>query len=269
MSELRPAFSDLLRQWRKSRNLSQWALSDTAGVSQRHLSFLESGRSAPSRGMVLRLAESLAVPLREQNALLAAAGFAPAIPETPLDADELKQARQAVDLLLHHHEPFPAALVDRNWNFIEGNNGVVTLFSLFLPADAWERVGSNPPNVIQMTLHPEGLARYIEDFDGIAGNLVGRLDDELRHNPCNPFASALLEEVLGYTGVSRPERGAEPLAPCLRFTLDNGTHRVSLFSMVTTFGTPLDVTLQELRVEAFFPADAASETLLRSLAASA
>lgn len=190
------------------------------------------------------------------------------IPETPLDADELRHARQAIDLLLHHHEPFPACLVDRNWNFLEGNVGLATLFGIFLKPDAWERVGGSALNVIRMTLHPEGLGPSIVNFADISANLTGRLDDELRSNPCNPFAAALLEEVSAWPGVERTPTRASPAAPCLRLDLDNGSHRVSLFSTVTTFGTPLDVTLQELRVEAFFPADAASETLMRSLAAS-
>jgi transcriptional regulator with XRE-family HTH domain len=250
----RPAFGGLLRAWRARRRISQLELASRAEVSTRHVSFLETGRARPSREMVLHLAESLEVPLRERNALLAAAGFAAAYAERPLDHPELAPAREALELVLAGHEPYPAVVVDRWWDLV-GANSAIAVFTEGAPAELLEP----PVNVVRFSTHPDGLARRILNFDEYAAHLVGRLRRQVELT-ADPRLAALLAEVRDYPGVVEVP-GLEPrgsaLVP-LRIRSADGVAVLSFFSTIATFGTPVDVTLEELAIEAFFPADDAS-----------
>jgi transcriptional regulator with XRE-family HTH domain len=258
---------DLLREWRQRRRMSQLDLSLEADISTRHLSFLETGRSQPSRDMVLLLAEQLEIPLRERNVLLVAAGYAPVFAERPLQDPALQQARKAVDLVLAGHEPYPALAVDRHWTLVAANAAVGRMIagvdaSLLQP----------PVNVLRLSLHPKGLAPRIANLAEWRAHLFARLRRQIEVS-ADPVLSELLEELGTYPMASpyKPERPAAErefagvLVP-VQFVTDQGV--LSFFSTTTVFGTPLDITLSELALEAFFPADAATGEILRSLAAS-
>lgn len=267
---IQPRFPDLLRGWRKARKISQGNLSLDAGVSQRHLSFLESGRSSPSRDMVLKLAESLALPLREQNALLNAAGYASVYPHNDLARDELAQARHALELMLSYHEPFPAIVVDRNWNLLMANEANTRVFALFIdPVSVWTDIapdsGNAAPNILRVTCHPRGLRPYLKNFDELARYFLRQLSDELAHNPYNREARELLDELTGYPDMPEPVHDQQAARPYLALELEKGSVSLESFTMISTFGTPLDVTLQEIRIETFLPANERTEQFLRDL----
>ncbi len=248
----RPTFGWLLRAWRVQRRVSQLVLASQAEVSPRHVSFLETGRARPSREMVLHLAEHLEVPLRERNALLTAAGFAPAFDERPLEDPELAPAREAVELILSSHEPYPAIVVDRHWNLIAGNSAI-TMFTDGLPG--WFL--DPPVNVIRASTHPDGLAKRILNLDEYGAHLIGRLRRQVEIT-ADPALASLLAEVRSYPGIVEvpgiEPRGAALLCMRLRPVAD-GDPVLSFFSTIATFGTPADITLDELAIEAFFPAD--------------
>src|SRR5215213_9637076 len=256
----RPRVGVLLREWRQRRRLSQLDLALEAGVSARHLSFLETGRSRPSREMVLRRAEELDVPLRERNRLLLAAGFAPAYEERPLEAPEMEPVRGAVAQVLTGHEPFPAAVVDRWWNLVAANRNV----SVFLDGVAGHLLEA-PANVFRASLHPEGMAPRIVNLAEWRGHLLDRLRREVAATADARLAE-LLEEVEGYP---RPRDAAPPRPPqgaiAVPLVLRHGDRELAFFSTVATFGTAVDVTVAELSIEAFFPADAETATFLHGL----
>jgi transcriptional regulator with XRE-family HTH domain len=261
------AFPNLLRDCRRGRRLSQLDLAMEAEVSQRHLSFLESGRAKPSREMVLQLAQALDLPLRERNRLLQSAGYAGLFPQRRLETGDMGPVRQALERLLKHHEPYPAVVVDRAWNLFMANDAVSRVFGLLGNLDEiYGRVcGDGPRNVLKLTFHPQGLQPYIANFAEVAAPLLARTAREaLEH----PEVQAVLDEVLSYPGIPARWRTQEvhPLAlPVLPTDFRVGPVSLKLFSMLTTFGTPQDITTDELRVESFYPADAASEALLRQL----
>jgi transcriptional regulator with XRE-family HTH domain len=250
-------FGDLLRQWRERRRLSQLELSVHAEVSTRHLSFVETGRSAPSREMVLVLAEHLEVPLRERNRLLLAAGYAPVFGETPLDAPELTAVRGAVRLLLAAHEPYPAVVVDRGWHLVDANASLALLTDLVSPA-----LLAPPANVLRVTLHPDGLSRHIANLPEWRTHLLARLRRQVEVTG-DPDLAALLSELRAYpggdAGPEQPTHG-EIVVP-LRLRTPAG--ELSFLSTIAAFGTPLDVTVAELSIESFYPADAATAAALR------
>ena len=254
----RAPLGELLRDWRQRRRLSQLDLALEAGVSTRHLSFLETGRSKPSRDMVLRLAEELAVPLRDRNRLLLAAGFAPAYEERPLEDPEMEPVRRAVAQVLTGHEPFPAAVVDRWWNLIAANRNV----SLFLEGVAAHLL-EPPANVLRVSLHPEGMAPRIANLAEWRGHLLDRLRREVAATADARLAE-LLAEVEGYPAPGpappRPPQGAIAVPLVLR----HDGQELSFFSTVATFGTAIDVTVAELSIEAFFPADAVTASVLHA-----
>lgn len=262
------SFPRLLRDCRRGRRLSQLDLALQAEVSQRHLSFLESGRARPSREMVLQLAGALDLPLRERNQLLQSAGFAGVFPQRRLEAADMEPVRQALDRLLRHHEPYPAIVVDRAWNLFMANAALPRVFGLLGDLDTlFARVcGNGPRNVLKMMLHPDGLRPYIANLAEIAPPLLARTAREgLEH----PEVQAVLDEILAYPGLPARWHTQEihPLPlPVLPTEFRLGEVRLRLFSMLSTFGTPQDLTTDELRVESFFPADAESEALLRRLA---
>lgn len=258
------AFGRMLRECRRGRRLSQLDLALNAEVSQRHLSFLESGRARPSREMVLQLSQALDLPLETCNRLLTAAGFASLYPRRRLDAEAMAPVRMALERMLSVHEPFPAMVVDRAWNLVMTNRALPKMFELLGGMDAMAaRVGGT--NMLRMTLHPEGLRPYIANFHEFAAHLLARSAYEaLEH----PVLDELLKEVLRYPDL--PARGrsvdiSAPLLPVLPMRVSLGGMELRLFTTLTTFGTPLDVTADELRIESLFPADAETEALLRRL----
>ena len=253
----------LLRDWRRRRRLSQLDLALEAGVSARHLSFVETGRSKPSRQMVLHLAEQLDVPLRERNALLLAAGYAPSYAERALDDPELAPVREALDLVLAGHEPYPAAVVDRRWNLLAGNRGIALLTDGVAP---W--LLEPPVNVLRVSLHPDGMAPRIANLAEWRGHLLDRLGREAVLTG-DPEVAALFDELAGLP--SRPPaqdaRDFGGIAVPLRLRTPGGAE-LSFLSTVSTFGTAIDITVAELSIESFFPADAATAAAVRGAMAS-
>ena len=254
----------LLRDWRLRRRHSQLSLALDAGVSARHLSFVETGRARPSRDMVLRLAERLEVPLRERNVLLVAAGFAPVFSERRLDDPALAPARAAVELVLKGHEPYPALAIDRHWTLIAANAAIAPLLTGVDPS-----LLEPPVNVLRLSLHPDGLAPRIVNLAEWRSHLLGRLRHEIELT-ADPVLLDLLNDLRALPGprdhpASRLDFGGVVVP--MRFASPAGT--LSLFSTTTVFGTPVDVTLAELAIEAFYPADEdTAETLRRIMAAS-
>ena len=252
------SLGDLLRHWRKLRGLSQLALALEAGSSARHLSFVESGRAQPSRAMVLRLAEALRLSLRDQNLLLGAAGFAPAYPESPLDSAALERARMALELMLAKQEPYPALVMNRSWEVIMTNRATGRLFGLLeLDPQALDQ-GFNG---LRSFFHPEGLKRFIRNWPVAAGMTLARMQRDLALT-LDPGLFALMEEVKTYPGVSALLAGGGGLPagdPVVPLEIEHDGRVWSWFTTIATFGTPQDVTLQELKVEMFFPMDPETE----------
>ena len=256
----RQPVGELLRGWRKRRGLSQLDLACEADVSTRHVSFLETGRAQPSRTMLLHLSERLDIPLRDRNALLVAAGFAPVFSEHRLDDPEMQAARQAVDLVLTGHEPHPALAVDRHWTLVAANRAVAPLL-----AGAAPELLRAPVNVLRLSLHPAGVAPRIENLAQWRAHILHRLARQIDAS-ADPALVTLLDELKAYPA---PDAGNRPEAPSphegvvvpLRLRTDSGT--LSFFSTTTVFGTAVDVTLSELAIEAFFPADAATAEAMR------
>ena len=247
----------LLRDWRQRRRLSQLDLALEAGVSARHLSFVETGRSRPSAEMVLHLAEQLEVPLRDRNQLLLAAGYAPRYGERSLDEPELKPVRDAVELVLAGHEPYPALVVDRGWNMVAGNRAVALLTEGVAP-----ELLEPPVNVLRVSLHPDGVAPRIVNLGEWRAHLLERLERQIATTGDAELA-ALYDELADYPGPPAPQessgdeaRHAADIFIPLRIRTDDG--ELAFFSTMTTFGTPVDVTVSELAIESFFPADAAT-----------
>ncbi|WP_329047573.1 helix-turn-helix transcriptional regulator [Amycolatopsis sp. NBC_01488] len=252
---------ELLREWRDRRRISQLDLAISADISTRHLSFVETGRSRPSRDMVLRLGEHLDVPLRERNRLLLAAGFAPAYTENALGSPEMAAVRKAVRQLLASHEPYPAAVVDRNWNLVDAN-AATGLFVAGIPAEL-------TTNVLRATLHPDGMAPHVRNLGEWRAHLLGRLRRQVSQT-ADPGLAGLLDELRGYP-CDQPVPEVEVPGPGDIFVPLKFRHEgtdLTFFSTVATFGTPLDVTVAELVIESFFPADAATAAYLRERAAS-
>lgn len=249
-----PAVGDLLRVWPRRRNLSQLALSSEAEISQKHLSFVEGGRAAPSREMVLRLSEFLDIPLRERNDILLAAGFAPVYPERPLDHPEMAPAMAAVQTILNAHAPFPALAVDRRWTLLAANAALRPMLDLCAPA-----LREGAVNVIRLSLHPEGLAPHIVNLPEWRGHILDRLHREYRHSH-DPALAALLADCRSMPGQARPVPKGGAIALPLRLRL--GGQVLSFLSTTTVFGTASEITLSELTLETFFPADAETRAAL-------
>lgn len=254
----------LLRDWRQRRRLSQLDLSNEAAVSARHLSFVETGRSKPSRELVLHLAEHLDVPLRERNSLLMAAGFAPVYRERSLDDDEMDPVRGALDVILAGHEPYPAVIVDRLWNIVTANAAALGLFTVGVAPALLEP----PVNVVRLGVHPDGLGSRVKNLAQFSEHLLMRLQRQLAVAP-DPELAELYEEMLGYPGVVHESPVVtDPTALLflpMVFDAPDG-QELSLFSTLATFGTALDITLAELSIESFFPSDAATQAFFRAQA---
>ncbi len=242
----------LLREWRVRRHLSQLSLACETEISTRHLSFLETGRSLPSREMVLRLAEQLEIPLRERNSLLVAAGYAPIFQERTLDDSTFQSARRVIDLILAAHEPYPALAVDRHWTLVASNRIIPLLLTGIDPS-----LLTPPINVLRLTLHPKGLSSRIRNLPEWRGHLFARLRRQIEVS-ADPILTGLLAELMNYPiridESKSPNADYAGVAVPLQIAVEKGI--LSYLSTTTIFGTPVDITLSELSLETFFPADA-------------
>lgn len=267
---------EYLREWRQRRRLSQLDLALEAEISTRHLSFMETGRSVPSREMVLRLSERLDIPLRERNALLVAAGYAPVYSERRLDEPAAEPARKAMELVLAGHEPYPALAIDRHWNLVMYNKAVPALLAGVAP-----ELMTPPVNVLRLSLHPHGLAPQIVNYWEWRNHLFARLRQQIAITG-DEVLESLMSELAGYPPPDNQARRNFPAAGVgghgtavsneygdvvvpLQFSTEAGV--LSFIGTTTVFGTPVDVTVSELALESFFPADAKTAEILRQLAA--
>jgi transcriptional regulator with XRE-family HTH domain len=263
-------FSHICRQWRQFRKLSQLDLALAANVSQRHVSWMETGRSTPSRDMVMRLADAMEIPLRERNLLLQAAGYSAAYSESQLDEPVMAPVLAALERILSHHEPLPAAVVDRFWNVTMKNKAADLL--LGLGGDVREMMktsgGGEEINLAWLTVHPQGLRRFITNWEQAAPAFVRRLRSEAR-SARDPALQARFQALIDLSGVAGDEQpGVENLLPVLPLEVSVGGLELSLFSVMSTIGTPQDITTDELRIEAFYPADDSTARFFDDMAAS-
>jgi transcriptional regulator with XRE-family HTH domain len=262
---LTQSVGELLRGWRQRRRMSQLDLAVEAEVSAKHLSFVETGRATPSRELLLHLAEQLTIPLRERNILLVAAGYAPVFPERPLDDPSLAAARQAIDLVLTGHEPYPAIAIDRHWRLVAANRALGPLLKGVEPA-----LLEPPVNVIRLSLHPAGLAPRIVNYAEWRAHLLARLRQQIEIS-ADPVLIELLRDVAAYPpppGVhahAPPRHAGASIVVPLQLATDAG--RLAFFSTTTVFGTPIDITLSELALESFFPANETTAEVMRGLLA--
>jgi transcriptional regulator with XRE-family HTH domain len=262
MNQIRPV-GDLLREWRQRRRMSQLDLACEAEISTRHLSFVETGRSQPSREMILHLAERLTIPVRERNLLLVAAGFAPIFQERTFDDPALDRAKSAVEMIIERQKPYPAFGIDRHWNVVMSNSALPELYVGVSP-DLLAR----PVNAARLTLHPKGMAPRIADFAEWRAHTLTRLRHDIDLT-ADPVLVELLREVSEYaTPVSsRPHAVPDPNAVLIPFKVMTDAGLLSFVTTTTLFGTPIDVTLSELAVELFFPADAETDAIVQRLEA--
>jgi transcriptional regulator with XRE-family HTH domain len=243
----------LLREWRTARRLSQLDLALDAGVSARHLSYIETGKAQPSRDMLSRLADTLDMSLRERNALLMAAGYAPRYPESALAHPDMAQIRQAIDMMLKQQEPYPAFLMNRHWDILAANEAAIRMNQFLLG-------GRQSPhrNMLRHVFDPDDVRAALANWEEVAGDLLAHLHNLVAASPADEKARALLDEVLAYPGVPAQWRvrdlAAAP-ASLLTTIFKRGDQEIRFFSTITTFGTPRDVTLEELHIESCFPAD--------------
>lgn len=259
-------FGRLLRSWRATRHLSQLDLALDADTSARHISFIETGRAQPSREMVVRLAETMDVPLRARNALLTAAGYAPLYRATSLEDAEMAQVHHALDFLLKAHEPYPAFVLDHRWDLVRTNNASAHFMATFgLPPS------DTPPNVLRLLLHPDGLRPFIANWDTMARLLLQRAHREALRWGHDEALQALLEEIAGYSDMPSPWLSAPDAfaPPVLSLTFEKDGVQTSWFSTISSFGTPHDITVQELYIETMFPADAATQGFVETVLAEA
>lgn len=257
MNTTRPV-GEQLRDWRQRRHLSQLDLAGLADISSRHLSFMETGRSLPSRAMLLRLSDRLDVPLRERNQLFVAAGFAPVYAERRLDDPALQDARRAIDLVLRGHEPYPALAIDRHWNMHAANRAVDPFLKGVAP-----HLLEPPVNVLRLSLHPEGVAPRVANLGEWRAHLLQRLRQQVEGSG-DPVLEALLQELLAYPAPAH-EEPPSPTAFVVPMRLRTEVGELAFISTTTVFGTPVEVTLSELAIESFFPADEKTAKVLRAM----
>lgn len=255
-----PPIGHLLREWRQRRRLSQLEFACEAEISSKHLSFLETGRSQPSREMLLRLAELLEVPLRERNSMLIAAGYAPVFSQRPLEDPDLQAPRAAIDKILKAMEPYPALAIDRYWNLLASNDAAMRLLA-GMPA----HLLTPPINVLRLSLHPEGLASRIVNLSEWRAHLLARLRHQVE--VCaDPTLGILLDELKAYAAPERKQKesAVSPHSIAVPLQLAHGGRVLSFFSTTTVFGTPIDVTLSEIALECFYPMDADTAQALQA-----
>lgn len=253
-----------LREWRSARRLSQLDLALEAGVSARHLSYVETGKARPSREMVMKLADTLEIPLRERNSLLMAAGFAPVYPETALTTPELARVRRAIGFILAQQEPYPAFLLNRHWDILAANAAAVRINRFALSGR-----DSAHTNLLRQFFDPDDLRPTVANWEEVAGELIRHLHGAIAASPTDTAAHALLADILAYPDVlSRwrfREHGTTP-SPLMETVLRRDGHELRFFSTITTFGTPRDITIDEMHIECCFPGDEATAELCRRLA---
>jgi transcriptional regulator with XRE-family HTH domain len=256
------AVGDHLREWRQRRRLSQLDLALEAEISARHLSFLETGRSTPSREMLLHLAEQLEIPPRERNVLLVSAGYAPVFAERGLDDPELAAARAAIDQVLEGHKPYPAFAIDRRWNIVASNGALQAMYADILPA-----LMQPPVNALRLSLHPQGLAPRIANLAEWRAHLLARVRQQIDLTADSELVE-LLQELQSYPAPRQPlgRAAARSVGVVVPFQIRIGEAVLSFFSTTMVFGTPIDITLSELAVESFFPADGETAALVRAMA---
>jgi transcriptional regulator with XRE-family HTH domain len=260
--EAQTGVGGLMRYWREARGQSQLNLALDSGISQRHISFIESGRSTPSREILLDLAQTLDVPLRDRNALLLAAGYAPLYPEGSWDDGEMQGIASALKRMLRHHEPFPALVMDRYWNTMLGNDALFRVIDSFIDRAAW----TGPRNILDLIFDPAGLRPHVANWDEIALGLIQRVYREAVSRHLDQKTQELLARLLAYPDV--PERWKSPKAlsapvvsPMIPLSFRKNGHTLRYFSMVTTVGTPQTITAQEVRIECMFPVDDQTEKM--------
>jgi transcriptional regulator with XRE-family HTH domain len=249
---------NLLRYWRDVRGVSQLDLSLEAGVSQRQISFIESGRSVPGRDTLLALAQTLEVPLRERNTLLLAAGYAPVYSEAPWNAQEMHSVVRALERIVRQHEPFPAIVMDRHWNVLMTNDAAPRLFGCYIDMAARPA----PRNLLHLMFDPAGMRPFVANWPATARGLLGRVHREALGRVIDKGTKALLAELSQYPGVKPEWRAPSPgdAMPMIPLTFVKDGVTLNYFSMITTVGTPQTVTAEELRLECMFPADDATES---------
>jgi transcriptional regulator with XRE-family HTH domain len=256
-------FGALLREWRSTRRLSQLDLALAAEVSARHISYVETGKAQPSREMVARLADTLEMPLRERNALLVAAGYAAQYPETALTAPELARIHRAIDFILAQQEPYPAFVIDRHWNILMANRAAQRVNRFLLSGRA-----SPHANMVRHVFDPDDLRAALANWEEVAGDLIRHLHNEISAAPTDAAARSLLDEALAYPDVPQRWRVREPgmaPSPLLTTVFRKNGQELRFFSSITTFATPRDITLDELRIECCFPMDDATAAFCRGL----
>ncbi len=257
-----PAFGQQLKQWRAERGVSQMQLALNSDTSSRHISFIETGRSRPSREMVMRLADALDLSLRDSNDLLLAAGFAPHYQESALTDDALDPARRALQFMLDKHEPYPSLVMNQRWEMVMANNAATILFSLAPPPPG------NPPNLLRWMFEGEGLSEYIENWQEVAAEVLARARREALLPHADPAIQAVFDRLSGDSEIAAAWHQAlahHTPSPMLAMHLRMGDLSTRWITTIATFGTPRDVTLQELRIETFFPADEATEQIANQM----
>ena len=264
-------FPNMLKKWRKMKRVSQLDFSLDAGISQKHLSFLESGRSKPSRDMVLTISEALDLSLRDKNHLLHAAGFAHVFNQRPLESQEMQAVQDALQMTLKHHEPYPALVADRNWDLLMANDAALRWIALLgNPEELWQKVDpSGRKNVYRMTLSEFGMRPFIANWDVLAHHLMKRLQREMANDPDNEVLIELYNDLMSMTQIDEASIELDyedAFPPILATCFKLGQIELNVFSMISSFGTALDVTADEIRVETFFPADEFTKNFFESLA---
>jgi transcriptional regulator with XRE-family HTH domain len=247
-----PQLGPLLRYWRQERGKSQLDLSMDTGISQRHLSFVESGRSAPSRDFLSIISDALNIPLRERNVLLLASGYAPQYSEQSMDAEQMEIVTLAIDRMLQQHEPHPAMVLDRHWNVVRTNQAAPRFFGSFVDLEARPK----PRNLLDLMFDPAGMRPFVEEWEKVAAGLLQRVRREAVGQVLDAELQKLLKRLREYPGVAGLKPSVAPQSPVLPIVFRRGSQRFSYFSLITTVGTPQCVIAQELRVECMFPTDA-------------
>lgn len=253
----------LLREWRTSRRLSQLDLALEANVSPRHLSCVETGKAQPSRDMISRLADALSMPLRERNALLISAGYAPKYRETQLGSPEMAPVKRAIEFILQHQEPYPAVVTNRHWDMLLTNEATTRIFGFLKPG------GPRHGNVLRQIFDPDDMRSVLRNWEELATDIIRHVHNQVAVAPSDTKARALLEEILAYPGVPAEWQTREPGSapqPLMNTVFGKDDLELRFFSTITTFGTPHDVTLDELRIECMFPADDATAEFCRRVA---
>jgi transcriptional regulator with XRE-family HTH domain len=253
-----PQLGELLRYWRQERGKSQLDLSMDTGISQRHLSFVESGRSSPSRDFLSVVSEALNIPLRERNVLLLASGFAPQYGEQNLDAGQMAVVTRAIDRMLEQHEPHPALVLDRHWNVVRTNEAAPRFFGSFVDLEKRPK----PRNLLDLMFDPAGMRPFIEEWETVAAGLLQRVRREAVGQVLDAKLQKLLKRLREYPGVTALKPPLAPQSPVLPMAFRRGKQRFSYFSLITTVGTPQCITAQELRVECMFRTDVEERSAL-------